>query len=106
MEQPYSVIADWLSKFHTWSMVIQGLWVVAIAVTLLGMTWLVMRGLRDITAIRHRHGGGSLYGAPSVGTGSLLSYRDGRLRMAEDEPEPLPLSFRSEGEGARLHKET
>jgi hypothetical protein len=92
MDQPYSVVADWLSKFHTWPMVIQGLWVIAIAVTLLGMTWLMMRGIRDITAIRHRQGDASLYGQSRDWDGPLLTYRDGRLRAAEDEADqPAPV---------------
>src|SRR5690349_20298494 len=48
MDQPYSLWADWLSKFHTWPEFIQALWLVAGPVTLLGLAWLVMRGLRDL----------------------------------------------------------
>ena len=76
MDQPYSVWADWLSKFHTWPERIQALWLIAVPVTLLGVTWLVMRGLRDITAIRHRSGDGTLYGLPQEWDGPLLTYRE------------------------------
>jgi hypothetical protein len=55
MDQPYSVWADLLNKFHTSSDIIQALWLVAVPVTLLGVTGLVMRGLRDIAlAVRVR----------------------------------------------------
>ena len=37
MDQPYSLWADWLSKFHTWPEFIQAQWVVAIPVTVLGL---------------------------------------------------------------------
>ena len=48
MDQPYSAWADWLSKFHTWPEFIQALWLVAVPVTALGVTWLLMRGLREL----------------------------------------------------------
>ncbi|MCB5176976.1 hypothetical protein [Microvirga lenta] len=50
MDQPYSVWADVLNKFHTSSDAIQALWLLTVAVTVLGTTWIVMRGLRDIVA--------------------------------------------------------
>ncbi|WP_201838590.1 hypothetical protein [Microvirga zambiensis] len=51
MDQPYSAWADWLSKFHTWPESIQALWLLAVPATLLGMTWLVMRGLAEIVRL-------------------------------------------------------
>ena len=45
MDQPYSAWADWLNKFHTSSEWIQALWLVTGATTVLGVTWLAMRGL-------------------------------------------------------------
>jgi len=51
MDQPYSAWADWLSKFHTWPESIQALWLLAVPATLLGMTWLVMRGVAEIVWI-------------------------------------------------------
>ncbi|MBZ6074905.1 hypothetical protein [Microvirga puerhi] len=48
MDQPYSLAADWLSKFHTAPELIQALWIIAIPVTVLGLAWIVMRGLREI----------------------------------------------------------
>lgn len=38
MDQPYSAWADWLSKFHTWPESIQALWLIAVPVTLIGVT--------------------------------------------------------------------
>ncbi len=46
MDQPYSFWADLLSKFHTAPEWIQALWLLMVPVTLLGVTGLVMRGLR------------------------------------------------------------
>ena len=51
MDQPYSAWADWLSKFHTWPEFIQGLWLVSVPLSLIGVTWLVMRGLRDLVRL-------------------------------------------------------
>ncbi|MBM6596341.1 hypothetical protein ILT42_20245, partial [Microvirga sp. BT291] len=48
MDQPYSAWADWLSKFHTWPEMIQALWLIAVPATVLGVTSIVMRGLREI----------------------------------------------------------
>jgi len=56
MDQPYSAWADCLSKFHTWSEFIQALWLVSVPVTLLGMTWITMRGTRDILQAARRDG--------------------------------------------------
>ena len=52
--QPYSLLADWLSKFHTWPEFIQALWLVAVPITLLGMTWLMMRGVCDAVSLSRR----------------------------------------------------
>ncbi|MCB5175914.1 hypothetical protein [Microvirga lenta] len=91
MDQPYSVIADWLSKFHTWPEFIQGMWLVAVPVTVLGVTWIVMRGLRDLAAAWRGRGEATLYGIPRDWPGPPLTYRGGRLRIAEGEtPPPLP----------------
>ena len=51
MDQPYSAWADWLNKFHTSSEWIQALWLVTGATTVLGVTWLVMRGLCEIICL-------------------------------------------------------
>jgi hypothetical protein len=48
MGPPYSAWADWLDKFHTSSDWIQALWLVSGSLTALGVTWLVMRAIRDI----------------------------------------------------------
>jgi hypothetical protein len=53
-DQPYSPFADWLSKFYLVSEPIQALWIVALSATVLGVTWIVMRGLREILS-PHRH---------------------------------------------------
>ncbi|MCB5177141.1 hypothetical protein [Microvirga lenta] len=93
MDQPYSVVADWLSKFHTWPMLIQALWLVAGPVTVLGLAWIAARTWRDIAALRH--GDGPLYGLPREWEGPLLTYRGGRLAIAQDqEGREIPDTFR------------
>ena len=54
MDQPYSFLADWLSKFHMASEPIQALWIVALSATVLGVTWIVTRGVREIATRRPR----------------------------------------------------
>jgi hypothetical protein len=85
MEQPYSVVADWLSKFHTWPEGIQALWLVALAVTVLGVTWIVMRGLRDTVDAWRRHGEATPCGVPKEWNGPILSYDGRRLKVSEQE---------------------
>ncbi len=51
MEPPYSVWADMLAKFHTAPEWIQALWLVSGPATMLGMTWLVMRAVREIALL-------------------------------------------------------
>jgi hypothetical protein len=41
----YSAWADWLDKFTRASEMIQALWIVAAAATIVAVTWVVMRGL-------------------------------------------------------------
>ena len=89
MQQPYSVLADWLSKFHTWPESIQALWLVAMQVTVLGVTWIVMRGLRDTVAAWRGRGEGALYGVSREWHGPALTYQGGRPRVAEGGA-PLP----------------
>src|SRR4051812_21119915 len=48
---PYSLAADWLSKFHTWPEPIQALWLVAGSATLLGGCWLGFRAVREIVGL-------------------------------------------------------
>jgi hypothetical protein len=86
MDQPYSVVADWLSKFHTWPEFIQALWLVAVPVTVLGVTWLVMRGVRDTVAAwrtgsRGERHGRLVYGVIEDAEGRLLVCRDGEVRV-------------------------
>jgi hypothetical protein len=54
VEQPYSVWADWLSKFHTWPEGVQALWVVGLTVTALGVIAGATRVLVAVIAIFHR----------------------------------------------------
>jgi hypothetical protein len=54
MEPPYSVWADWLSKFHTAPEWIQALWLVSVPATMLGMTWLVLRAVKEIAVLLAR----------------------------------------------------
>ena len=94
MEPSYSVLADWLSKFHTWPELIQALWLVAVPVTLLGMTWLVMCGLRDIAAVLR---GRLVYGVVEDMDVRLLLWRDGEVRAVEMRPTLIPPSPSSPG---------
>ncbi len=84
VDQPYSVVADWLSKFHTWPESIQALWLIAIPATVLGVTWIVMRGLREIVAAWR--GWGEARGRLVVGMKDeepVLAWRDGEARALE-----------------------
>jgi hypothetical protein len=64
--QFYSPWADLLSKFHTASESIQALWIIAASVTALGVTYLLMRGVRETVALsrgRREPHGRSIYAA-------------------------------------------
>jgi hypothetical protein len=91
MDQPYSVIADWLSKFHTWPESIQALWLIAVPVTVLGVTWIVMRGLREtVAAWRGRGEGRLVYGVIEDAQGQVLFYHDREARVVETTLPLLP----------------
>jgi hypothetical protein len=51
MDHPYSVWADALDKFHTSSDWIQALWLIVVPVTVLGVTWLFVRGVRETVGL-------------------------------------------------------
>jgi hypothetical protein len=88
---PYSPFADWLSKFHTASEPIQALWIVALTATVLGVTWLVMRGLREIAARRPRQpvdGGPLIYGVFQDLQGRWMVYSHGRSAEEVDWTNP------------------
>jgi hypothetical protein len=57
MDQPYSVWADLLAKFHASSDLIQALWLIAVPATVLGVAYLVLRAIRDILALLPRWAG-------------------------------------------------
>ena len=86
---PYSLWADWLSKFHTAPEFIQALWLIAGPLTILGVTWLVLRGLSEIVAalpaFRGTHRGRLVYGVYENHDGRLLLYRDGTTALPSDE---------------------
>ncbi|MCB5174369.1 hypothetical protein [Microvirga lenta] len=91
MDQPYSVWADLLNKFHTSSDAIQALWLVAVPGMVLGVTWLVVRGLRDIVRAIRR---------PRPETWSLLVYgvvqdATGQWHVIRQGDEPRPLDWRN-----------
>jgi hypothetical protein len=93
MDQPYSAWADWLSKFHTWPEFIQALWLVSVPLTLIGVTWLVMRGLRDLIGLKRakRHWRGHLiYGVYQDPQGRWMVYWHGRQPEAVDWTNPPP----------------
>jgi len=91
VDQPYSAWADWLSKFHTWPELIQGLWLVALPLTVLGVTWIVMRTLREIVpTLPRRDHGRLLYGIYRDGQGRWMIYRHGRAPKPVDWTNPPP----------------
>jgi hypothetical protein len=101
MDQPYSAWADWLSKFHTWPELIQALWLVAVPLTVLGVTWLVVRTLRDlIPMLTRRERGLLIYGIYQDGGGRWMVYRHGREPKALDWMKP-PKELVAQGEVMR-----
>ncbi|KLK94819.1 hypothetical protein AA309_01020 [Microvirga vignae] len=89
MDQPCSIVADWLSKFHTWPELIQALWLVAIPATVLGVTWIVVRGLTRILAITSR--GQLIYGVYQDEQGHWMIYRHDRKPQEIDWTNPPEL---------------
>ncbi|MGO4571812.1 hypothetical protein [Microvirga sp. 2TAF3] len=102
MDQPYSAWADWLSKFHTWSEPIQALWLIAVPVTVLGVTWLVMRGLSQIVPMlsRRREHGHLIYGVYEDARGRWWIYWHGRQPKDVDWTNPPPELI---GQGQVIH---
>ncbi|WP_262269033.1 hypothetical protein [Microvirga yunnanensis] len=93
MDQPYSLWADWLSKFQSSSEPIQALWLVSLPLTLLGITWLVLRSVRDLVGLvrRERHWRGPLvYGVYQDDQGRWMAYRHGRQPQEIDWENPPP----------------
>ena len=89
--QSYSVWADLLDKFHTSSDPVQALWLAAVPTLVLGVTWLVMRGLRDIVVAMRR---------PRSESGRLPVYdvvqdQDGQWQVIRHGREPKPLDWRN-----------
>ncbi len=78
MDQPYSAWADWLDKFHTASELIQALWLLSMPLTLLGVTYLVVRLLRETLIARQQREpcGRLLCGVYEDSQGRLLVYRE------------------------------
>jgi hypothetical protein len=54
------------------------LWLIAVPATLLGITWLVMRGLREMIGATRRTQGKLIYGVYQDGRGRWMVYRHGR----------------------------
>jgi len=94
MDQPYSVWADMLSKFHTAPELIQALWLVSVPLTLLGVTWLTMRGLHDLITLarsKRRHWRGHLiYGVYQDPEGRWMVYWHNRKPQEVDWTNPPP----------------
>ncbi|MBM6595845.1 hypothetical protein [Microvirga pudoricolor] len=78
--EPYSAWADALSKFHTASEPIQALCIVALAATIIGVTWCMARVLRDV--VRALAGQGAAYVIALDGQGRWVVRRveDGDVR--------------------------
>jgi hypothetical protein len=91
MDQPYSPVADWLSKFHTASEPIQALWIVALAIlglalaaTILGLARTLTAPLRLWLATRRERGeprGELVYGVYRDAQGRWLLYAPGAVRV-------------------------
>jgi hypothetical protein len=87
MDHPYSVWADVLDKFHTSSDWIQALWLMVSPVTVLGVTWLFVRGVRETVSLlrdRREPCGHSIHAAYEEPRGSclFLARRHGLTRCA------------------------
>ncbi|NNC00676.1 hypothetical protein HI113_43215 [Corallococcus exiguus] len=80
MEQPYSIVADALSKFQSASEPIQALMIVMSALTVFGVAWVLMRGIVEIRLARRA----ASVDAPDARP--VASWRDARFedaRLAE-----------------------
>jgi hypothetical protein len=94
MDQPYSAFADLLSKFHTAAIEIRALWLFIVLMLGLGMTWLVMRGLRDVAVAMRRER------RPRQEATGLLLYgvvqdRDGNWHVVRLGCEPQPVDLKN-----------
>jgi len=92
MDQPYSVWADWLSKFHTSSTLIQALWIVA--ATAMGLAALHTVKVVAVAALRRMRDPEIelVYGICRDRSGRLMVYpepKEPRLL-----PEPMPAEGR------------
>jgi hypothetical protein len=54
MNQPYSLVADWLDTFQTSSEWIQALWILAGPASLVGVAWSIVWAAREIATLRIR----------------------------------------------------
>jgi hypothetical protein len=97
MDQPYSPFADWLSKFHAAPEPIQALWLVAVPATLLGLAWLVLRGVREIVDLSRGERpsccewrGHLVYGVYQDAQGRWMVYWHGRAPQPVDWENPPP----------------
>jgi hypothetical protein len=89
MDQPYSAFADLLNKFHTSSEPIQILWLLVMLLMVVGVTWIVMWGLRDIAVALRR---------PRSEVKNLLVYgvvqdASGQWHVIRHGSEPKPLDW-------------
>jgi hypothetical protein len=100
MDQPYSPWADWLSSFHAWPELIQALWLVVLPATLLGVTWLMLRALRDLIHLARRERGRLIYGIYQDTEDRWMVYRHGQEPKALDWIKP-PKEPSGQGEVVR-----
>src|SRR4051812_8139436 len=102
MDQPYSVWADMLAKFHTSPEGIQALWLVCVPVTVLGFTGLIMRGLTALIRVLSQilsqilsgriERGHLIYGIYQDPQGRWMVYRHGRgVREVDGTSPPEPI---------------
>jgi hypothetical protein len=94
MDQPYSVWADLLNKFHTSSEPIQMLWLLVVLLMVVGVTWCLTRLLRDIAvaAMRPRRESRNVlvYGVVQDAGGQWQVIRHGHAPKPLDWTNPPP----------------
>ncbi|WP_246215912.1 hypothetical protein [Microvirga makkahensis] len=75
-------------QVHTWPETIQALWFVAVPATVLGVTWILMRGLRDILHAVRRDEVRRIGGVDRHAQGRILIDRRERTRDIERQTPP------------------
>jgi hypothetical protein len=86
--EPYSVVADLLSKFHTAPDWIQALWLVMVPVTVLGTAFCLLQIVKEIAGVFARRGerqGVPVYVVYEDADGRLMLDAQGSMREVPGE---------------------